>query len=624
MHSPRAARNVGQNCRMRFLPSFLTLAFTLVMTAPAWALHAMGMGYEPKYPATYQHFDYVNPDAPKGGELTLSAGGSFDKLNPFTLRGQVAAGMGYSSNGFLFAEYGLLFDSLTTPSEDEPFSRYGLLAEDIALAPDRLSVTFRLRPEARFSNGDPVLAADVKHSFDTLMGKDASPVFRSYWVDVKRAVVVAERTIRFEFQRQNSELHMILGQLPVFSRKWGGGKPLGELQAEAPIASGPYVIERADWGKSIVYRRRPDYWAAKLPVRKGMFNFDKVTYLYFRDRLSEEEALKVGDLDAMEETGITSWVRKYRGRRFDSGEIVKAEISHHRSTGMQGLALNLRRPQFADVRVRRALDLAFDFDWLNQRLFYDRRARTQSYFNNNDDLMARPEVSPEEEALVRSLQHRDAYLAGTQGPLPANRGTGATAEGLRNNLREAQRLLAEAGWTFKDGALRNAQGEPLVIRMDIADRSSEVVLAPYARNLRRLGIELRYRLADPSIIKKRLDDFDFDMAVTILGGSSSPGNELYDDFSSKSADEKGSQNLPGIKDPVIDELIERIVSSPDRAAIAAGARALDRYLLHQYYVVPMYFGKQFFIAHKKHLRHPPQLPPHLLAGSWLLTMWWSD
>ena len=609
---------------MRFLPSFLTLAFTLVMTAPAWALHAMGMGYEPKYPATYQHFDYVNPDAPKGGQLTLSAGGSFDKLNPFTLRGQVAAGMGYSSNGFLFAEYGLLFDSLTTPSEDEPFSRYGLLAEDIALAPDRLSVTFRMRREARFSNGDPVLAADVKHSFDTLMGKDASPVFRSYWVDVKRAVVVDERTIRFEFQRQNSELHMILGQLPVFSRKWGGGKPLGELQGEAPIASGPYVIERADWGKSIVYRRRPDYWAARLPVRKGMFNFDEVTYVYFRDRLSEEEALKVGDLDAMEETSITSWVRKYRGRRFDSGEIVKAEISHHRSTGMQGLALNLRRPQFADVRVRRALDLAFDFDWLNQRLFYGRRARTESYFNNNDDLMARPEASPEEDALVRSLRHRDAYLAGTRGPLPANRGTGATAEGLRNNLREAQRLLAEAGWTLRDGVLRDAQGQPLVIRIDIVDRSSEIVLAPYARNLQRLGIALQYRLADPSIIKKRLDDFDFDMAVTILGGSSSPGNELYDDFGSKSADEKGSQNLPGIKDPVVDELIERIVSSPDRAAIAAGARAMDRYLLHQYYVVPMYYGKQFFMAHKKYLRHPPQLPPHLLAGSWLLTMWWSE
>jgi len=611
----------------RELPRVLAVALavvSLLLAMPAWALHAMGMGYEPKYPATFQHFDYVNPDAPKGGHLTLSASGSFDKLNPFTLRGQVAAGMGYSLNGFLFAEYGLLFDSLTAPSEDEPFSRYGLLAEDVALAPDHLSVTFRLRREARFSNGEPVLAADVKYSFDTLMGADASPVFRSYWADVKRAVVVDKYTIRFEFRRRNSELHMIVGQLPVFSHQWGGGKPLSELQNEAPIASGPYIIEHVNLGKSLTYKRRADYWAANLPVRRGMFNFGSVTYLYFRDRLGEEEALKVGELDALEETGISAWVRKYRGRRFDSGEIVKAEIAHHRATGMQGLALNLRRPQFADVRVRRALDLAFDFDWLNQRLFYQRRARTGSYFNNNDDLMARPEVSPDERALIDGLRHRDAYLAGTQGPLPSNQGTDATAEGLRRNLKEAQRLLAEAGWTFRDGALRNAQGEPFVIRMDIADRSSEVVLAPYARNLRRLGIEFRYRLADPSIIKRRLDEFDFDMAVSILGGSPSPGNELFDDFGSKSADEKGSQNLPGIKDAVVDELIERIVSSPDRRAIAAGARALDRYLLHQYYVVPMYYGKQFFIAHKKDLRHPPELPPHMLAGSWLLTMWWME
>lgn len=608
---------------MRHLPR--VLAFVLfVLSAPAWAVHGMGMGYVPKYPANFQHFDYVNPDAPKGGQLTLSASGSFDKLNPFTLRGQIAVGMGYNLNGFVFAEYGLLFDSLTTPSEDEPFSSYGLLAEDIALAPDQLSVTFRLRREARFSNGDPVLAADVKYSFDTLMGKEASPVFRSYWGDVKRAVVVDARTIRFEFQRRNAELHMILGQLPVFSRQWGGGKPLSELQNEAPLTSGPYVIEQVDWGKRIVYKRRPDYWAAHLPVRRGMFNFDRVTYQYFRDRLGEEEALKVGELDALEEYGISSWMRKYKGRRFDSGEIVKAEIAHHRMTGMQGLVLNLRRPQFADMRVRRALDLAFDFDWLNQRIFYQRRLRTASYFTNTDDLMARPTISSEEQALINSLQHRDAYLAGTQGPFPVSPGTDATADGLRRNLKEAQRLLAEAGWSFRDGALRNAKGEAFVIRMDLADRSSEVVLAPYARNLRRLGIAFEYRLADPSIIRKRLNEFDFDMAVGMLGGSSSPGNELYDDFGSKAADEVGSQNLPGIKDPVVDELVDRIVASPDRQAIGAATKALDRYLLYQHYVVPMYYGTQFFMAHKSHLRHPAELPSRLLAGSWLLTMWWRE
>jgi microcin C transport system substrate-binding protein len=584
----------------------------------------MGMGYVPKYPANFQHFDYVNPDAPKGGQLTLSASGSFDKLNPFTLRGQVAMGMGYNSNGFVFVEDGLLFDSLMASSEDEPFSRYGLLAEDMVLAPDQLSVTFRLRREARFSNGEPVLAADVKYSFDTLMGKDAAPTFRSYWADVKRAVVVDARTIRFEFQRRNSELHMIVSDMPVFSRQWGGGKPLSELQNEAPLASGPYVIEQVDWGKRIVYKRRPDYWAANLPVRRGMFNFDRVTYQYFRDRLGEEEALKVGELDALEEFGISSWMRKYKGRRFDSGEIVKAEITHHRGSPMFGLELNLRRPQFADIRVRRALDLAFDFDWLNQRIFYQRRVRAGSYFTNSDDLMASPEISPEEQALIASLRHRNAYLAGIQGPFPVSQGTGGTAEGLRRNLKEAQRLLAEAGWSFRDGALRNAKGEAFVIRMDLASRASEVVLAPYARNLRRLGIAFEYRLADPSIIRKRQNEFDFDMAVGFLGGSPSPGNELYDDFGSKAADQPGSQNLVGIKDPVVDELIDRIVASPDRQAIAAATKALDRYLLYQHYVVPMYDDKQFFVAHKSNLRHPAELPQRLLVRTWLLTMWWME
>ncbi|MCW8207833.1 ABC transporter substrate-binding protein [Verminephrobacter aporrectodeae subsp. tuberculatae] len=595
----------------------------MLCAAPAWAAHGMGMGYAPKYPASFPHFDYVNPQAPKGGRLTLSAEGSFDKLNPFTLRGRIAAGMGHSSSGFVFAEYGLVFDALTTASEDEPFSRYGLLAEDIELAADSLSVTFRLRPQARFSNGDPVLALDVKHSFDTLMSRQASPVFRSYWADVKRAVVLAERSIRFEFRRRNSELHMILGQLPVFSHRWGGGKPFDQMQNDAPIASGPYVIRRLDLGKSIVYARRADYWAAGLPVRRGMFNFDEVHYQYYRDALGQEEALKVGDIDAMEETGINAWVRKYRGRRFDSGEIVKLEVAHQLGTGMQGLALNLRRPQFADRRVRQALDLAFDFDWLNQRIFYGRRARTQSYFNNHPDLMAQPEISAQERALIDSLTQRQAYWRGVQGPLPRAMGTGATAQGLRANLRQAAQLLADAGWVLRDGALRDAQGQPFIIRLDFSDRSSEVVLAPYARNLMRLGIALQYRLVDASLLKKRRDAFDFDLAVAILGGSSSPGNELYDDFGSQSAKEPGGQNLPGIADPVVDELVERIVGSADRSAIAAGARALDRYLLHQYYVVPMYFGKQFFVAHQKHLRHPDTLPPHLLASSWLLTMWWS-
>ncbi|WP_256329002.1 extracellular solute-binding protein [Variovorax sp. YR634] len=595
------------------------------MALPSWAAHGLGMGYEPKYPASFKNFDYVNPDAPKGGELILSASGTFDKLNPFTLRGVPPQGMGYSANGFVFSEYGLIFDSLMTPSEDEPFSNYGMLAEDVQLAADRLSVTFRLNPKAKFSDGSPVLAKDVKYSFDTLMSKQAGPTFRSYWVDIKGAVVVGDRTIRFDFKRQNSELHMIIGQLPVFSSAWGKGKPFDQIVSEPPIASGPYVVDKVDFGKYISYRRRPDYWAADLPVRKGMFNFGEVSYQYFKDALGEEESLKAGSLDAMEERSIIAWVRRYKGRRFDSGELVKEEISHRRFTGMQGLSPNLRQPRFQDMRVRQALALAFDFDWLNQHLFYGRRARTMSYFQNSDDLMAQPEISPEEQVLIEHLKNRQRYIDNTKGELPRPASSGDTAEGLRRNLVRAQELLREAGWTYRDGALRDRDGTPFVINFDIGDRSSGVVLAPYARNLAKLGIALDYRLRDPSLIKKKQDDLDFDMVINIAGGSSSPGNELYDDFGSKSANEKGSQNLSGISDPVIDEILEVIVNSPDRKSLAAGARLLDRYLLHQHYVIPMYYGKQYFIAHKRKLRRPEApLPQRLLAGSAMLTTWWID
>ncbi len=609
--------------RYRALLMLTVLSAATLLAPPAGAASAQGMGYTPKYPATFTHFDYVNPDAPKGGALALSAAGGFDKLNPFTLRGTPPAGMGFS-NGFVFAEYGLLFDSLTTPSEDEPFSTYGLLAEDVALAADGLSVVFRLNPKARFSDGSPVLAADVKHSFDTLRSPQASPTFRAYWSGVSQAVVTGERSIRFDFKQRNAELHMILGQLPVFSRAWGQGKPLDQILTEAPLTSGPYVVEQAEFGRRISYRRRPDYWAAQLPVRRGMFNFDRVRYEYFKDRLGEEESLKVGALDALEESSISAWVRRYRGNRFASGELIKDEIAHRRFTGMQALVFNLRQPRFADLRVREALALAFDFDWMNQRLFYDRRVRTQSYFQNSDDLMAKPAMGEQEQALLQGLRQRERYIAMTRGELPRPAATGNTADGLRRQLQQAQRLLGEAGWHYRDGALRNAASEPFVVEIDIASRASEAVLAGYVRNLAKLGIDLRLRLRDASLIKARQDALAFDMAVDLLAGSSSPGNELYDDLGSTAAAQKGSRNLAGISDPVIDELVELIVGSHDRATLAAAARLLDRFLLHQYYGVPMYYDSRYYIARKAWLQRPDAaLPQRLLARSWLLTMWWA-
>ena len=609
--------------RYRALLGLAMLSVAALLAPPAAAAAAQGMGYTSKYPDTFTHFDYVNPDAPKGGALVLSAAGGFDKLNPFTLRGTPPAGMGFS-NGFVFAEYGLVFDSLTTPSEDEPFSTYGLLAQDVVLAADGLSVVFRLHPKARFSDGSPVLAADVKHSFDTLTSAQASPTFRAYWSGVQRAVVTGERSIRFDFKQRNAELHMILGQLPVFSRAWGQGKPLDQILSEAPLASGPYVVEKAEFGRGISYRRRDDYWAAQLPVRRGMFNFDRVHYEYFKDRLGEEESLKVGALDALEEGSINAWVRRYRGDRFATGELLKDEIAHRRFTGMQALVFNLRQPRFADMRVRQALALAFDFDWMNQRLFYGRRVRTQSYFQNSDDLMAQPAMDGPEQALLQGLRLRQRYADMTHGELPRPVATGNVAANLRRQLLQAQRLLNEAGWHYRDGALRDARSQPFVVEIDIASRASEAVLAGYARNLAKLGIELRLRLRDASLIKARQNAFEFDMAADLLAGSSSPGNELNDQLGSAAAAQKGSRNLAGISDPVIDELIEVIVGSHDRATLAAAARLLDRFLLHQHYGVPMYYDSRYYVARKAWLQRPAAaLPQRLLARSWLLTMWWS-
>lgn len=599
----------------------LQLAWLAVQ--PSWAAHGLGMGYAPKYPANFTHFDYVNPNAPKGGTLVLQGrGSSFDKLNPFTVKGSVADGMGYNF-GNVFSEYSLIFDSLVTPSEDEPFSAYGLLAEDIQLATDQLSVTFRLNPKAKFSNGSPVLAQDVKHSFDTMRSKLATPTFRSYWVDIKEAVVVNDREIRFDFLRQNSELHMVVGQFPVFSRTWGTGKALDKLVTDAPISSGPYTISKVDYGKSITYKRRDDYWAKDLPVRKGMFNFDVVRYEYFRDPTAAIETFKAGGLEAFDESSIKDWKRKYTGKKFDSGELVKSEIPHRRGAPLTGYVFNLRQERFQDKRVRQALALAYDFDWLNERINYGRRGQTQSAFQNNDDLMAKNTIDADEKTFVEALQSKAKYYEKTQGELPKPIKTDAKPEGIRRNLLIATKLLNDAGWVFKDGALRNAKGESFVLQMNMADRSAEAVMLPFARNLGKLGIEMKLRVFDASVLQEKKNKFEFDLIADHIAGSTSPGNELYDDLHSKSANVKGTRNLSGIQDPVIDEMIDNIVKATDRKVLASGARALDRYVLHQQFSIPLSYSKEWYIAHKNYLQRPKDFPQRMLPDSWLLTMWWT-
>jgi microcin C transport system substrate-binding protein len=571
-------------------------------------VHGMAWGAEPRYPAGFSHFDYVDPAAPRGGTLTLDGFGSFDKLNPFTLKGVVAAGVG-----------ALMFDTLTEQSDDEPFSVYGLLAESMSFAPDRLSITFRLNPKARFSDGDPVLAADVKHSFDMLMSRQAHPRYRNLYGDVKAVVTPDDRTIRFEFKRRNHELHMILGSLPVFSRKWGAGKPFDQIVQDAPISSGPYRVERADWGRSIAFVRRTDYWADQQPVRRGMFNFERVTYTYFKDEVARLEGFKAGQFDWILENSAKNWARGHAGPKYRSGEIIRREFPHFNGAGIQGFSMNTRRPQFADRRVRLALAYAFDFEWMNRQVFYGQYLRSPSYFTNSE-MEAKGLPGPGELALLEPLRAKLDPAVFGEAPVPPDT---VAPRSLRENLRTALALLREAGWNVDgEGVLRNARGEAFAFEVLSYSKALERIAVPWARNLEKLGIRAELRVTDPVLFQKRTDDFDFDVTVTSYPASQTPGNELLERFSSAAADEKGSDNVAGVRDPAVDALIATLLQSETREELVDAARALDRVLRHGWYLVPHFYSATHRVAYRDIFGFPATLPRYYTAPAWLLKTWW--
>ncbi|NOR43395.1 MAG: ABC transporter substrate-binding protein, partial [Gammaproteobacteria bacterium] len=370
--------------------------FILFLCLPAisQAVPAMGMGYTPKYPADYQYFDYVNPNAPKQGKLIMMGVGTFDSLNPYLLKGISAGGLGL-----------LVFESLLEKSLDEPFSEYGLLADDFYLAEDELSVTFHINPMARFSNGDDVTAEQVKYSFDTLMSKAAHPQFRVYYADVKSATIIDRLTIKFDFKNKNRELHMIIGEIPIFSNKWAGDENFEKLSDTRPIASGPYIVDQYDRGKAVKYIKNPNYWAKDLPVRRGMFNFERITYKYYKDSTIALEAFKAGEFDFFFENYSKRWARSHNGPNYASGDITKTELAHQNNAGMQGFAFNTRKEKFKDVRVRRALSLAYDFEWANDKLFYNQYVRAGSYFSNSE-LAAQGLPDGEELALLNRYREQ--------------------------------------------------------------------------------------------------------------------------------------------------------------------------------------------------------------------------
>ncbi|MDB5828501.1 MAG: peptide transporter substrate-binding protein, partial [Variovorax sp.] len=511
----------------------------MLVAAPSWAAHAYAQFGDIKYPEGFTHFGYVNPDAPKGGELRMVppiAVTNFDKFNPFTLKGTPPAGLGQ-----------LVFESLLTGNSEEATTAYGLLAEDVAVAPDMLSATFRLRPAARFNDGSPVLAADVVYSFETLTGKLAAPQFRTIYAEVKRAVAVDERTVRFDFVNPNRELPLVVGGMAVFSRAWGGGKPFDQITSDVPIASGPYKPASARLGRDITYLRDPNYWGAQLPVRKGQFNFDRLTFKLYLDETARFEGLKAGEFDFMREFISRNWARQYKGKQFDSGEVKKQVFENRNPGDFQGYVFNLRNPKFQDVRVRQAIGLAMDFEWLNRQLFYGLYKRVEGYFPNSE-FHASGLPTPDELKLLDPL--RKELRPEVFGPAAVSPTT-LPPSSLRDNLRQAQQLLAQAGWTYREGALRNAKNEVFDIELLNNQPSLIRLITPLQTSLSKLGIDLRVRTVDGSLYQQRMDNFEFEMTTVRLPGSNAPGGEMFELLGSKAAATPGSSNIWGIADPAV-------------------------------------------------------------------------
>lgn len=593
---------------IRQLTYTLFFGVTLVFSTVGNAAPAMALGYQPKYPSGFANFDYVNPHAPKGGELILSGFGNYDGLNPFLLKGIAAGGVS-----------DLVFETLMEQSLDEPFSLYAHLAEDIQLAQDKLSVTFRLNAKARFSDNSPVTADDVKFSFDTLKSEQAHPLYRFMWNDIKRAVVVDARTIRFEFAKVNPELHLITAQMAVFSRKWVGNKTFDKVVTELPIGSGPYVVDKYDLGKNITYKRNPGYWARDLNTRRGMFNFDRITFKYYTDDTVQLEAFKAGEFDFIHVLNSKQWARDYVGPQFDQGSIKREELAHRNNAGMQGFVFNTRRPLFKDKRVRKAIALAFDFEWSNKNLFYNQYKRAHSYFSNSE-LASSGLPQGDELALLEPLRAKlPPEIFTKEWKLPMTTGPG----GLRDNLRKAKELLASAGWTLKEGVLQNAQGQKMEFEILLAQKAFGRIIEPFAQNLAKVGIKATYRTVDVALYQRRIDTRDFDLVVNSFGQSQSPGNEQINYWHSSTADQEGSNNIIGIKDPVVDVLVDKVVYAPDRAQLVAATRALDRVLLNGEYVVPNWYTPIHRIAYRSSLIYPKKLPLYYGVDAWMIRTWWK-
>ncbi|MNO26306.1 Oligopeptide-binding protein AppA precursor [compost metagenome] len=585
------------------LPVCGLLLACLASLAQATPQHAVTLYNEaPKYPDDFKHFDYVNPDAPKGGTFRQAGFGGFDSLNPFINKGVAAD------------DIGLVYDTLMRQSLDEPFTEYGLVAGKIEKAPDNSWVRFYLRPEARFHDGHPIHADDVVFSFQTLI-KNGAPLYRDYYADV--AEVVAEDPLRvlFKFKHSNNrELPLILGQLPVLPKHWWESRDFNKGNLEIPLGSGPYQVTSVKAGRSIRYERVKDYWGKDLPINRGLYNFDVMTTDYYRDNTVALEALKAGQFDYWLEMSAKNWATAYNTPAVRDGKLIREQIPNGNPTGMQGFVFNLRRPVFQDVRVREALSLLLDFEWTNKQLFNGAYTRTGSYFENSE-MAANGVPDPQELSILEPLRDKiPPQVFEKPFENPVSDGSGM----IRAQQRKAYQLLQEAGWRIVDDKMVDAQGKPVSIEFLLAQTEFERILLPFKRNLADLGIELVIRRVDVSQYINRLRSRDFDMVVGGFPQSNSPGNEQREFWQSASADNPGSRNYIGLRDPAIDSLVESLINADSRQSLVAHARALDRVLLWGYYVIPNWHIKTWRVAYWDHIGHPKVAPKYDVGTS----TWW--
>ncbi len=591
---------------MRFVFAAIAL---LVFSTPAQAetvqpVHGIAMHGEPKYPKGFSHFDYVNPDAPKGGTVRQATIGSFDSLNQFIVKGESADGIG------------AIYDSLTKSSADEPFTKYGLLAESMEMPEDRSSIIFNLRKEARWHDGKSVTAEDVVFTFKIIREKGA-PQLRFYYADIAKVEALTPQRVKFTFKNgENRELPLIVGDQAILPKHYWESRAFDETSLEPPLGSGAYKIENLEPGRHITYVRAPDYWAKDLAVNKGYDNFERIRYDYYRDTAVIIEAFKAGEFDFRAENSSKDWATAYTTDDVKEGRIVKVEIKHNRSAGMQGFVYNLRRPLFQDPLVREALAYAFDFERSNKTLFYGQYVRTRSYFDNSE-LAASGTPSKEELELLEPYRDKlPPRLFTEEYNPPKTDGTGR----IRKNLGMAVKLLKKAGWVIKDGKLVNGEGKPFEFEILLVSPLFERITLPFAKNLERLGITARVRTIDVPQYIKRMETYDFDMLVSLWGASLSPGNEQRAFWGSQAADAPGSRNLAGIKSEVIDQLIESVITAPDRESLILRTKALDRVLQWGFYIIPNWHLDYDRLVYWNKFGRPKVTP---LRGAQFGT-WWVD